>query len=306
MCRVVAYLGEPVPLDVLLYRSDSSLVRQVYGPRAMPYLNLAGCGFASWDMASPSPENPLLYKDTVLPMFDRNLGALAPKLRGTCVLAHIRGTDYFGSSDPVVSRGNLHPFRFEGARVVLAHNGGLARFAEMKFDLLEHIKPALAALIEGTTDSEWIYALLLSRLADPMQPAGVEELATAVEEALTILRQVRDRRGIDTASGTNLFVSDGRHFVATRFTFDYGWYTGRPSESHLRYHSLWYTAGRDYGLHDDEWRMAGGLEDANSILIASEPLTADVSTWIEVPEYTLLTATREGGRIHVGTRDLDL
>ena len=32
-------------------------------------------------------------------------------------------------------------------------------------------------------------------------------------------------------------------------------------------------------------------EPARSVLIASEPLTADASTWLEVPEYALLAAS---------------
>jgi glutamine amidotransferase len=306
MCRVVAYLGEPIRLDVLLFRSDSSLARQAYDPRSMRYLNLAGSGFAAWDAASPEPGMPLVYRSTLLPSFDRNLLRLAPKLRGECVVAHIRGADYFGTSNPMVETTSLHPFQHEGFRVVLAHNGGLARFAEMKFDLLAHVRPEFAASIEGATDSEWIYALLLSRLATRGPEPAAAEIAAAVEETLAILRAVRTRRGIETASGTNLFVSDGRHIVATRFTFDFGCYDGRPRESDLTYHSLWYTAGSAYGDYGGEWRMGGGLDAADSVLLASEPLTADTSRWVEVPEYSLLTVTREAGRISVATRDLDV
>ncbi len=305
MCRVVAYLGEPLLLEVLLFRSDSSLVRQAYDPRIMAHLNLAGSGFAAWDSTAPDPEAPLLYRETMLPMFDRNLMRLARKLRGECLVAHIRGADYFGTANPQVERTNLHPFQFPGSRVVLAHNGGLIRFSEMKFDLLEHIKPRVAAMIEGTTDSEWIYAVLLSQLEDPARALEAHELTGAVERTLAILREVRDRRGIDTASGANLFISDGRHIVATRFTFDFGCYDGKLQEGHLVYHSLWYTAGRDYGLHEGEWRMVGGLDAADSVLLASEPLTRDTSTWIEVPEYSLLTVSRRADRVEITTRDLD-
>ena len=34
--------------------------------------------------------------------------------------------------------------------------------------------------------------------------------------------------------------------------------------------------------------MVGGEESADAILIASEPLTRDSSSWIEVPEYGVL------------------
>ena len=53
----------------------------------------------------------------------------------------------------------MHPFLFSGAHVALAHNGILRDFGRMRYGLLEFIKPELAQRIEGTTDSEWLYAL---------------------------------------------------------------------------------------------------------------------------------------------------
>ena len=61
----------------------------------------------------------------------------------------------------IVGEPNLHPFRFRGASVALAHNGHLRDFTRMRYDLVEHVRPELAREIEGTTDSEWIYARVL-------------------------------------------------------------------------------------------------------------------------------------------------
>ena len=80
MCRVVAYLGQPLLLDVLLYRSDSSLVRQAFDPHLIDLLNLVGWGVAAWSDRTPTPEEPVLYKDTQLPMYDRNLMRLSRKI----------------------------------------------------------------------------------------------------------------------------------------------------------------------------------------------------------------------------------
>ena len=305
MCRVVAYLGGPLPVDVLLYASDSSLVRQAYSPKMLHLLNLAGCGVATWSSSFVEPGMPLVYRDATLPMYDRNLMSLAGKLRGECVLAHVRGTDYMTRGAARVGRAEVHPFHYEGLDVVLAHNGTLARFGDMRFDLLDHIHPQIARRIEGTTDSEWLYAVLLSQLDDPAQPRPAPELGRAVVRTLEIVRDARRKRGIEVASAANLFVADGTNLVVTRFVFDYGCYDGPVGPFDLLYHSLWYTAGRDYGVHDGEWRMGGGAP-REAILLASEPLTADSSTWVEVPEYTLLTATRTPSGVDIATRDLDV
>jgi glutamine amidotransferase len=63
--------------------------------------------------------------------------------------------------------------------------------------------------------------------------------------------------------------------------------------------------GSAYGQHDGEWKMTGGARNADSILIASEPLTRDVATWVEVPEYSILHAEIRDGRPAVAIHPLD-
>ena len=43
-----------------------------------------------------------------------------------------------------------------------------------------------------------------------------------------------------------------------------------------------------------------------SLLVASEPLTVDTSTWLEVPEYSMITAARSAGGLDFETLDLDV
>src|SRR6185312_5745392 len=143
MCRVVGYLGRPIVLTSILYATDSSLVRQSYSPRMMAtFLNLAGFGMAAWDPHSLRTDGPLIYRVMTMPAFDRNLRNLAAKLAPTCLIAHVRGVTYSGKE--MVAETNLHPFRFDAAGVVLAHNGHLREFARMRYDLVRHVRPELA------------------------------------------------------------------------------------------------------------------------------------------------------------------
>ena len=307
MCRALLYLGQPVLLDNLLFRPDSALVRQSMMPRMLNMLNLAGFGLRAWDPSSNEPDRPYSYYSLSLPVFDRNLQNLAQKIRPACVLAHVRGVAY--STRVEISLQNVHPFHFGTVPLVLAHNGDLARFGEMKPLLAAYVKPQFAAQVHGTTDSEWIYALFLSQLADPH--AALEEAAAfdALQRTLAILRDVRARLGINVSSSVNLFITNGRQLVALRYCFDFGCYaTDDPSrvhEANVNFLSLWYTLGRDYALHDVEWKMTGGAENADSILVASEPLTKDIAAWVELPEYGALFAEIRGGRPKVTLRLLD-
>jgi glutamine amidotransferase len=309
VCRVLAYLGGPILIDDLLYKTDAALVRQATDPRLMQLLNLGGFGVAAWDGESADPTRPFTYRTPHVPMFDRNLKALSEKVRAEALIAHVRGVVYEPSER--VGPHNVHPFRFEGAPFALAQNGDLHDFGLMRFDLLEHIGPELANRIEGTTDTEWFYALCLARLRDPWAPCTADEMAAAVQGALTIVRDVRAAHGIASQSPINVVLSDGRSLVATRYVFDYGWYVNDHSffagEREFDFTSLWYTAGAGYAHVDGEWQMLPA-ERPTAIVVASEPLTADVSTWLQAPEYTMLVARRaaDDDGIEIEMRDVTL
>jgi glutamine amidotransferase len=306
MCRALLYLGQPVLLDNFLYQPDSALVRQSTMPRMLNMLNLAGFGMRAWDQGSNDPERAFSYYSQQVPVFDRNLKNLAEKIRAGCLLAHVRGVAYHTRVE--ISLQNCHPFHFKDVPLVMAHNGDLARFAEMKPLLSSHIQPSILSQIHGTTDSEWIYARIVSELPDPRRHPSPDELADAVERTLETIRDARKKLGIATSSSINLFIADGTQLAAVRYCFDFGCYptddASRLHEANLSYLSLWYTAGRDYGLHDGEWKMTGGSENATSVLVASEPLTRDTAAWVEVPEYSMLHATLKQGRPAITIRDL--
>jgi glutamine amidotransferase len=307
MCRALLYLGQPVLLDNLLYQPDSALIRQSYMPKMLHMLNLAGFGLRAWDPASADPARAFSYYSQSLPVFDRNLQNLAQKIRPSCVLAHVRGVAY--STRVEISLQNVHPFHFKDVPLVLAHNGDLAEFARMKPLLAAHIKPEYLAQIHGTTDSEWIYALLASRLAG--SPDRMEEatLFKALQDTLDIIRDIRAKLGIALSSSVNLFIANGRQLAAVRYCFDFGRYRtddpARVHEANLNFLSLWYTLGREYALHEGEWKMTGGAENADSIIVASEPLTKDTSAWVELPEYGALFAEIREGHPRLAVRLLD-
>lgn len=298
MCRVLMYHGDAVCLDDLLYQPNNSLVKQAYHPEMLDALSLAGFGMLAWDGSSHRPDVPFGYRSSSLPIFDRNLKDLAEKLRVTALIAHVRGVPY--NANATVGEQNLHPFLYKGYRLAMAHNGHLADFDLMRFALVKHIRPEIARLIRGNTDSEWIYAVLLSQLKDPTGDISSEETVEAVDRTLSIIRAVRRDHHINTSSATNLFISDGRFVVAVRFAFDFGCYDmDNPSPYQNVDHKflgLWYTTGKAYRLRDGEWKMLGApAEDGHSLLISSEPLTRDTSTWLEVPEYSALASTTERG-----------
>ncbi|CDZ77717.1 putative glutamine amidotransferase [Legionella massiliensis] len=303
MCRMLMYLGkQEVSIYDLIYGPDNSLAHQSYAPLLMHHIqNLAGLGFCAWSPNSPEPQKPFYYKTTQLPFFDKNLYRMSYKINTNCLLAHVRGVQY--STSETVSEQNVHPFMLENAKIVLAHNGKLDQMPLMKVALARIIKPEILSQIKGTTDSEWVYSLFLTYLSDYTQEISLNEATEALINTIKTLKEVRQKLGIEEPSPLNLFVTNGHYLIVTRFVFDFGCSSTLVHKAFLEYHSLWVTFGEAYGIYDGMYKMHGSNK-RNNILFASEPLTNDRTTWIELPEYSLTKAWVEEGEIKFRTSDL--
>ncbi len=305
MCRILSYLGTPILIEELLYKSDNSFIKQSYHPIYMSHLlNLAGFGMVAWDHTSHNPNKPYSYRTPQLPFYDENLRNLSSKISPYCMLAHLRGVRY--SEKQVVSNQNVHPFLYPSTSFALAHNGALYDFDKMKYDLLDYIHDDYKRDIHGTTDSEWIYAIFLSQLKQIKQEVDSNVIANAIIETLKILTHTRAKHHISINSPVNLFITNGKYIAATRYVLDYGWEPPETTDlSHYTYHSLWYTYGEQYGYYHNQYQMKDS-DAKSSIIIASEPLTEDTTTWIEVPEYSLIVAELDHDKIKIISRDINL
>jgi hypothetical protein len=76
-------------------------------------------------------------------------------------------------------------------------------------------------------------------------------------------------------------------------------------ETDLPFVSLWYAIGGEYVLREGEWQMTAA-DPPRSVIIASEPLTTDHSSWLEVPEYAMLSAELTVDGLTFDTRDVDV
>lgn len=303
MCRVLIYLGQqPALIYDLIYGPDNCLAHQSYRPQLMDsFQNLAGFGLCAWSKQSTFPDVPFYYTTTKLPFFDKNLYRLSKKISAQCLLAHVRGVNY--SVGETISEQNAHPFKLDDTEIAFAHNGNLTSMSQMKVLLTPRINPKILAKIQGTTDSEWIYSLFLTQLEDYTTTISMDEAWDAVIKTLSIIREIRVENNFNEASPVNLFITNGHYLIVTRFVYDYGCNTQDINEAFLSYHSLWATFGEHYGQYEGVYKMHGA-EKRKNILISSEPLTKDRTTWIELPEYSITKAWIEHDEVLFRTHDL--
>jgi gamma-glutamyl hercynylcysteine S-oxide hydrolase len=198
MCRHLAYLGPTRTLSSLLFDPPHSLQRQSWAPRYQPegsLMNADGWGVGWWDH-EVRPE-PARYR-TIRPMWaDRSFRSSAAVVRSGGILAAARSAT---PPLPIVETSNA-PFTTE--EWLFSLNGYISGFAgPVGLHLRQAISEARAIGLEGVTDSEVLFGLVLDRLDAGRTPA--ESLADVVARVLEV-----------TPGRLNLLLGDGRSIVAT-------------------------------------------------------------------------------------------
>lgn len=183
MCRVLAYIGPEVPLEDLLLTPSNSLVNQSLDPERYPDLHLAGWGFGAWSEHLLKPDDPFLYRRPMAAFYDDNAVRMIPSLQASTVLGHVRAAAY--DSKVVLADENCHPYSFEGTPWILAQNGDLPHWMLLQRELLQHCDDTFLTQMRGTTDTEFLYVLLLSLLEGDSD----EDVQRAVEQMVRLIAQ---------------------------------------------------------------------------------------------------------------------
>ncbi|MGY1779822.1 class II glutamine amidotransferase [Geodermatophilus sp. SYSU D01036] len=268
MCRWLAFSGNPVLLEDLLYRPANSLVVQSLHSR-LGVETTNGDGFGvGWYDGRPRPG---LFRSTDPAWNDRNLQELSAHVEAPLVVAHIRA-----STGTVVQQTNCHPFRH--GNWLWAHNGALADFPRVRRDLALAVAPELFAGIEGSTDSELFFHLALTFGLQEDPPA-------AVAQAVGLIEEVGRRHGIDFPVQMTVITTDGETLWAFRYSTE-----GR---SRSLFTSTDVSTLR--AQYPDNPLLRRVTDDAR--LIVSEPLGDLRGAWHEVPESSCVVV--RGGRQEV-------
>ena len=200
MCRWMAWLGQPVLIEELLFNSPHGIVDQSLHAR-MGAEPTNGDGFGlGWYGNQPTPA---VYRSVAPAWSDANLRELAAHVESGLFLTHVRAA--IGSP---VQETNCHPFRH--GRWLFVHNGFIADFHLIRRDLMLAIDPALFANVTGSTDTEVVFhlALTFGLEDDPIQ---------ALERTIGLIESVADHHGVADAVQGSFGVSDGTTLWAVRY-----------------------------------------------------------------------------------------
>jgi predicted glutamine amidotransferase len=257
MCRWMAYFGDPILADDLLFRPEHSIIDQSLHAR-LGGVTTNGDGFGIGWYRDGDGTAPAVFKGTHPAWNDRNLREVATQIHTPLLFAHVRA-----SSGTPVQRSNCHPFRH--GRWLWMHNGSLAGFDTVKRDLLMAVDESLYPEIEGSTDTEVLFFLALTfGLAD--------DPPTAVARAVGLAEEVGRRHGVDYPVHMTVATSDGESIWAFR-------YSSEKATSSLFYST---DIAQLRQLHP-ELAVLDRLGN-DTRFVVSEPLRALPGAWNEVPE----------------------
>src|SRR2546423_15505754 len=141
MCRWMAWYGQPILPEELLFKPKHGIVDQSLHAR-MGAEPTNGDGFGlGWYGAG---DGPGLYHSVAPAWGDANLRELAAHIESPLFISHVRAA--IGSP---VQETNCHPFRH--GRWLFVHNGFIANMHELRRDLMLAVDPALFADVTGST-----------------------------------------------------------------------------------------------------------------------------------------------------------
>jgi glutamine amidotransferase len=215
MCRHLAYVGPPIALTELLCDAPHGLVHQAQHPRHQTSgtANPDGYGIAWYEAGAAEPRR----QRSVTPIWaDPEVMIVAGSVRSPAVLGAAR---LASPGSPVEVSGNAPfiagCFAFSLNGVVDGWHDGIGT------ELRQLVSPRRGAAIDGVTDGETLFGLVLDLLDDGSPPAdALAGVVTAVEARTTGRLNLLLTDGATiagTACGNSLFARqrDGAALIAS-------------------------------------------------------------------------------------------
>jgi predicted glutamine amidotransferase len=265
MCRWMAWFGQPLLLDELLFKTPHSIVDQSLHARmgAEP-TNGDGFGLGWYGFG----EGPGVFRSVAPAWSDSNLRHLAGHIESPLFMVHVRAA--IGSP---VQELNCHPFRH--GHWLFVHNGFINEFRQLRRDVMFMLEPELFAAVEGTTDSEVVFNLALTYGLED-DPIG------ALERTVGTIERLAAERGIDEPVQASFGITDGETLWGVRYASN--------GNARTLYTSAEVDAIRR--LHPENERFAQLSPDDR--LIVSEPFSDLPGVWEPIDQATAITVRRGG------------
>lgn len=275
MCRLLAYLGQPVLMDKFLYEPDNSMIKQSFEAKEIEE-PLNGDGFGVGWYHRNIAHQPAVFVSVYPAWNNRNLRYLSSLIQSDCLVAHVRA-----ASVGDVSESNCHPFHYKN--YLMAHNGGVEEFEKIKRPLKQLLSDEKYLWVKGQTDSEHLFALFLEYLEAKGPDITADDVADAFEQMIDSLKKLMKDRGIAEPAYLNMVFIDGERMVGLRYT------TGE----NVKPLTLYYSEGSKYICEEGACYMVPANGSDKSVMIVSEKLTDIAEDWRMIPDNHMVLVYKD-------------
>lgn len=196
MCRHLAYLGSPASLRELVIDPPHGLYRQSWAPRRQRFGTVNADGFGVGWYAEGDPL-PARYRREGPIWADRSFADLARVTRSGAVLAAVR------SATEGTAAGAEAAAPYGSGRWLFSLNGAVTGWPYSVADLAgRRLRPEDLLRLEARCDAALVWALVMNRLADGVDPAdALADVVADISEA--------------APARLNLLLTDGDMIAAT-------------------------------------------------------------------------------------------
>ena len=265
MCRWMAWFGQPMLLEELIFNTKHGIVDQsLHAREGAEPTNGDGFGLGWYGLGDRAG----LYHSVSPAWSDPNLRELAAHIASPLFLVHIRAA--IGSP---VQQTNCHPFRH--GNWLFVHNGYVDDIHHLRRDLMLALDPDHFAAVEGSTDTEVVFNLALTHGLEDDPLAAMARTIGHIEEAAR-------RQGRRPLVQGTFGISDGESLWALRYATEG---TARTLYASTEVDAL-------QALYPDDKRFAGLREDDR--LIVSEPFSDLPGAWQEIPQSSSVRIAANG------------
>ena len=261
MCRLYGFRGsEPTKVECTLVHAQNALMVQ-------SRKDLAGYSHAhGWGIATYENHAPHVERQAWAAYHGEHFRRAAARIYAETVLAHVRR-----ATVGPANLNNTHPFRH--GRWTLIHNGTIPNFDRLRQPMLDAMEAGLRVQIQGVTDSEHFFYLVLSHLRSRPGEGAATALRKAAVQVIGWCRAL-DR---STKLGLNVLMADGRQVLGTRIGRSLYW---------LERNGIYdcEVCGFPHVRHD-------ASHSYRAMVVASEPITHE--DWQEVPKNSVFEVSAD-------------
>lgn len=306
MCRFLLYQGPKVVVSKIVVDPDHGMLQQSSRAKC-PITPINADGFGVAWYAPTVSRLPACFRETTPAWSSQNLKQITRITESPLIFAHVRA-----ASTGNVMQTNCHPFIYRN--LTFMHNGTVPHYNFIKRKLSESLSDRAYNMIQGTTDSEMMFAMFITHfeVIAGEEAAGEDvpysdkdhtsHLAAALRATLHQVHKaaldyelaqgatpdtVVEADGADVIPALsytkaigrlNLAVTDGRSSVSSRYT------CSTPSTAH----TLYYTRGTGVEYKDKKCCVAKDPNNQPMTIVSSEPLGAQFECEVVPPNHLVV------------------